>query len=252
MTTSNSKSSETTRGRLIGVGVGPGDPGLLTRNAESAIRRADRVVAPTTSTSQPGRAETVVRGALDHVEFTRVSFDMTPNDVDGGESARERSHLAAAARVRPFLDAGETVAFITIGDPNIYSTFPSLVSALRTLGSTPHVSTVPGITAFQDLASRSGTVLLDGSDSLSLVTALSGAEELEHALGYGERAVVVYKGGRYIREISAVVKRFDRLDGAVVGELMGLSGERICSLRDYDADEASYLVTVIVPARLPR
>lgn len=237
-------------GRLTGVGVGPGDPDLLTRGAVAVLVSADRVVAPTTDGSAPGRAEAVVHEVLPDLPLTRLTFDMTPDGVAEGVEARAASHRAAAEQLVPWLDAGEHVAFVTLGDPNIYSTFPSLVSAVRGLGREPEVRTVPGVMAFQALAARSGTVLTDGTQSLSLVTALDGTGPLEEAIGDPARTVVVYKGGRHLPAIAALLGRHGRLDGAVLGELLGLPGERIAPLAGADGP-ASYLATVIVPPSAP-
>lgn len=231
---------------MTGIGVGPGDPTLLTRRACVAIEEADRVVAPTTSTEAEGRAEGIVREALPGTAITRLPFDMTP-DGDGGEDARAASHRAAASRLAPWLDAGEHVAFVTLGDPNIYSTFPALVGALRGLGRRPQVETVPGITAFQALAARSNTPLLDGKETLLLVTALDGTAHLQAALEDDDRAVVVYKGGRYLPEMAHLVEARGRAERAVVGELLGLPGERVRPLAEAGEVPASYLATVIVP-----
>jgi precorrin-2/cobalt-factor-2 C20-methyltransferase len=238
--------SAPTRGRLTGVGVGPGDPGLLTRRALEVLRAADRVVAPVTAGAGPGRAESVVREALPELQVTRLPFEMTR------ATSREESHAAAAHALVPWLDAGEHVAFVTLGDPNVYSTFPALVQALRATGREVAVETVPGITAFQDLASRAGMVLLDGTESLSLVTALDGTDHLEAALSDPERAVVVYKGGRFVPAIAELLARHGRLAGAVLGEHLGLAGERICPLAEAAGAEASYLATVIVPPAVAR
>jgi precorrin-2/cobalt-factor-2 C20-methyltransferase len=188
----------------------------------------------------------VVRAALDGLEVTRLPFDMNP-DPDGGAEARHRSHLAAAEVLAPWLETGDHVAFITLGDPNIYSTFPSLVGALAELGCHPEVDTVPGITAFQALAARSGTVLLDGTESLSLVTALDGTGPFAEALAQPDRAVVVYKGGRHVPALARLLEKHGRLDGAVLGELLGLEGERVAPLAEVADGPASYLATVIVP-----
>lgn len=219
------------------MGVGPGDPDLLTRRAIAVLAACDRVVAPVTAGAEPGRAESVVRSAIPGLEITRLVFEMT----------RDASHAAAARALVPWLEAGEHVAFVTLGDPNVYSTFPALVAALRADGHEVPVETVPGITAFQELAARSATVLLDGTESLSLVTALDGPGHVADALADPERAVVVYKGGRHVPAIAAMLADRGRLDGAVLGEQLGLAGERVQPLADAAGEPASYLATVIVP-----
>lgn len=232
--------------RLTGIGVGPGDPELLTLGAVRILREADRVVAPTTDSARPGRAESIIAAAVPGLAVDRLLFDMSP-DAEGGGVARAASHLAAAARLEPWLRDGEHVAFVTLGDPNVYSTFPSLVAALAELGWHGEVTTVPGITAFQALAAETGTVLLDGAESLSLVTALDGTVEVERALEESTRAVVVYKGGRHIGAVAQLLADRGRLEGAVYGERLGLDDQRIGPLDEAGDGPASYLATVIVP-----
>jgi precorrin-2/cobalt-factor-2 C20-methyltransferase len=235
------------QGQLVGVGVGPGDPGLVTRLAVSTLERADRVTAPTTSPDSVGRAEAIVRQILPDLRIDRLPFDMTADHAPGGHEARAASHRTAATALAPWLGDGQTVAFVTLGDPNVYSTFPSLVDEVRRLIPEVRVSTVPGITAFQALAGRSGTVLLDGTESLSLVTALDGVDHVADALADPDRAVVIYKGGRFLPAIAALLADHGRLEGAVYGELLGLPGEQIGPVAAASDRPASYLATVIVP-----
>lgn len=235
------------QGRLVGVGVGPGDPGLVTRLAVSTLEGADRVTAPTTSPDSVGRAEAIVRQILPDLRIDRIPFDMTTDRAPGGRDARVASHAAAAATLAPWLAEGQVVAFVTLGDPNVYSTFPSLADEVRHLLPQASISTVPGITAFQALAGRSGTVLLDGTETLSLVTALDGVDHVADALADPDRAVVIYKGGRHLPAIAALLADHGRLDGAVYGELLGLPGEQIGQVASAADRPASYLATVIVP-----
>lgn len=226
-------------GRLTGVGVGPGDPELLTVRALRVLRDADRVVAPTTSDDAVGRAEAIVREAVPGIVVERLVFDMT--------TQRAASHEAAAARLLPALESGDHVAFVTLGDPNMYSTYSSLVAELRRRTSDLVVDSVPGIMAFQELASRSGVVVLDDSERLHLVTALDGPEEVEEALADDDAAVVIYKGGRHLPEIARMLDKRGRLDSAVFGELLGLPGERLGPVSSASDRPATYLATVIVP-----
>lgn len=229
-------------GRLVGVGVGPGDPDLLTVRAVAALRRADRVVAPATAVDAVGRAELIVRQAVPGVAIERLPFAMAPSRAE-----RDRSVAGAARRVAELLDGGE-VAFVTLGDPLTYSTFSSVAAAVRGLRPTATVEQVPGIMAFQALAARTGTVVTDEAERLVVRTALDG-EDVGADLDDPRATVVLYKGGRRLPDLAAAAAAAGRIDGAVAGELLGMPGERVGSLGDLAAaGPASYLATVIVPA----
>ena len=227
-------------GRLVGVGVGPGDPELVTTKAIRVIRESDHVVAPSTAPDAIGRAEAIVREAAPGTPIDRVCFDMS---VDAEATCRE----IAATVLIPRLRQGLQVAFVTIGDPNMYSTFSSVATAVRSADPCAAIDTVPGIMAFQALAAKSDTVLLDGVESLTLLTALDGMGPIQSALSCDQRAVVIYKGGRNAAAIRSCIESSGRLEGAVAGELLGLPGERVVAARELDGCPASYLSTVIVP-----
>jgi precorrin-2/cobalt-factor-2 C20-methyltransferase len=147
-------------GRLVGVGVGPGDPELLTVKGLRVLREADEVFVPVADTGEVGRAEATVREYVDEGRIKRLLFALS-DDTE----ARARNWTNAAQGVSEHLRSGKTCAFATIGDPNVYSTFTYLARAVREVEPDVQVETVPGITALQDLASRSGTVLLEGDPS---------------------------------------------------------------------------------------
>jgi len=233
---------------LIGIGVGPGDPGLITVRAVAELRNADRVLAPSTGAASLGRAEIIVREVAPDVAVERVRFVM---EVDG--PARSAALVAAAERVVAALDAGERVAFVTLGDPNVYSTFSSLADEVRDRRPAVPVETVPGVMAFQDLAARAGTVLVDGDERLVLVPARAGADPavVTAAADDHHAAVVVYKGGGRLPQLADALAAAGRLDGAVIGELLGLPGGRVAKVADVADRPASYLATVIVPPVRP-
>jgi precorrin-2/cobalt-factor-2 C20-methyltransferase len=136
-----------------------------------------------------------VREYLDEGRVRRVLFALS----DDAE-ARERNWTDAAREVSGHLREGKTCAFATIGDPNVYSTFTYLARTVRATLPDVAVETVPGITAMQDLASRSGTVLLEGDERLALLPFTAGEERLREALASFE-TVVCYKGGNRMPEV---------------------------------------------------
>ncbi len=272
--------------RLVGVGVGPGDPELVTVKAVRVLASAGLVLVPVmagTVAAEPGRAEATVRAHIDGARIRRVAFAL--NDRGGVTPGRQAAWSAAARAVAGAFAAGTaTVAFATIGDPNIYSTFSYLAQTVRGLVPGVTIETVPGITAMQDLASRSGTVLAEGSESLVLLPMLGASRGGEPSLDTPLRAlrdaldrhdtVVAYKlgaagtrngavadtpagkppdGPAFVPALLAALRESGRLDGAVYGARLGLAGEDIRPASALAGlAEVPYLSTLIAPGRRTR
>jgi precorrin-2/cobalt-factor-2 C20-methyltransferase len=231
--------------KLIGVGVGPGDPELVTVRAVRVLREADVTLVPVLALdqSEPGRAESVARAYTDNTE--RVVFALA--DRGGVTERRAAAWDAAADRVvSAFADGATTVAFATIGDPSIYSTFTYLAHTVRERCPGALIDVVPGITAMQDLAARCGTALAEGTESLGLVTLTAGVKRFRAALESYD-TVVAYKFGSVAEDVREVLADVGRLDEAVYGARLGLPSEDIRSARDIDGP-VPYLSTLIVPA----
>lgn len=230
--------------RLIGVGVGPGDPELVTLKAVRVLREADRVFVPVLGPDEPGRAETTVLAHTSPDRLERLTFALNER-VDAAR--REHYWDAAGARVAEWLrETGGTAAFATIGDPNVYSTFGYLAQTVRDLVSSVVVETIPGITAMQALASAAGVPLVEGVEPLVLLPLARGAATLKDALAYAlDGTVVAYKGGRHLREVAAAIDEAGR--DAILGSHIGLPDERVEPLSD--VDNAPYLSSVLIPAR---
>src|SRR3954452_19633407 len=207
--------------KLIGVGVGPGDPEHITLKALRALAEADVIFVP-----DGGRAAEIVS---EHVDVEPLTFAMT--DV-----ARRAEHWERAAQ--RIASVAGTAAFATIGDPNLYSTFTYVAAAVRALVPDVVIETVPGITAMQDLAARSGTVLAEGDERLALVPYTAGDDALRSALSAFD-TVIVYKGGRHLPAVLRAVDDAGRVP--VYGEELGRPGETLVA----PEGSAPYFSTVI-------
>ena len=212
------------------------------------------VFVPVADSGETGRAERTVLFYAEAWRVERVVFALTRLDPDGTREhdlgAREQAWDAAAAQVaRWFAEhPGGTAAFATIGDPCVYSTFSYLAAGVRELVGELDVQLVPGITAMQDLAARSGTPLVEGREALALFPMTAGADRFREALRRGD-AVVAYKFGRMLPEALAVLRETGRLDGAVYGSRAraargGHPDRRPSWTR---TDPGPYLSTLIVP-----
>lgn len=233
--------------RLIGIGVGPGDPELVTVKAVTALRSADAILVPVMAPDEPGRAEAIVRAHLgDDPRIRRVVFAL--NDT-GGVTPRRAAAWDAAARTVTDLarDGAATIAFATLGDPNLYSTFTYLARTARDLVPALTVETVPGITAMQDLAARTGTVLAEGDEPLTLLP-LPGhrTEDRLRTVLAGDGTVVAYKFGARAPAVRDDLREAGRLDTAVYGARLGLDGERTGPAAGL-AGPLPYLSTLIAP-----
>lgn len=194
--------------RLVGVGVGPGDPELITLKAARLIRGAAVVFHPS-----HGLARSIAAAHLDPSRQELVAVDFPLGDgatAAGGVAARLRDGLAAV--------------FLTEGDPLLYSSFLTVAAALRRLDPGIELDVVPGVSSVTAAAARAGLGLGRGGERLAVLT--GGDEDLEAALLRCD-SVVVLKVGRGLGAALAALERTARTGEAVVVSRCGLPEEAV-------------------------
>ena len=165
-------------GTLYAVGVGPGAPDLLTLRAVEALRRVDVILAAASPRNDYSRALETARPHLrPDVRLQRLEFPMT-HDRATLRAAWEK----AAGITRDVLRGGENAAFLTIGDPLVYSTFGYLLKTLRQLDDSLPVEIIPGITSFQAAAARTRTILCESHETLCIIPGIRDEESLTQTL----------------------------------------------------------------------
>lgn len=229
--------------KFYAIGVGPGDPELLTRKAERILREADVVLAPVSRPGEASVALDTVREFLEEgcQEIIIHQFPMT-SDKDVLVKAWQEAAAIIAARV----EAGKDVAFITIGDPLLYSTFIYLLRIFRETYPQVEIEIVPGISSINTSAAVAGVPLAEAEEKIVIIPATSGIEAIRKALSEYD-TVVLLKVKPIYAEIIALLKEMGRSGSSLFVERVG--GERQKVLTDLDlmaAHTPDYLSLMII------
>jgi precorrin-2 C20-methyltransferase / precorrin-3B C17-methyltransferase len=236
-------------GRLYGVGLGPGDPSLMTVRAVEVIRSAD-VVAYHSARHGRSIARSIAERHLrpDHVEEPLVYPVTTePTDHPGGyRAAMEEFYEKAAARLAAHLDAGRSVAVLAEGDPLLYGSYMHMHKRLAHRYPT---EVVPGVSSVGAAAARIGAPLVEGEEVLTVLPGTLPEEELAARLASSDTAVVL-KLGRAFPAVRRALERAGRLGDAVYVERATMSGERRAPLAEVDPGSVPYFSVAVLPSRV--
>lgn len=230
------------KGKLYGVGVGPGDPELMTLKAHRILGEADIIAVPKTAADRDSLALSIARrGVAERKEVLELHFPMTQDSQE-----LQHSWEKASESVRSHLDQGRTVAFITLGDPAVYSTY--LYLHHRVVKGGYEAEMIPGVTSFCASAAALGLGLGENSESIAIVPSVVEWENLGETLQKFE-TIVLMKVAKSLPRLHTLLRKQGLLDRSVLVIRCGMPDERI--IHDWGSlvasgEKISYFSTMIV------
>ena len=221
------------KGVLYGVGVGPGDPGLLTLKAVNLIKDCDIIAIPHRKAGECFAYRIAVKAVPEAKDKPVLPVDM-PMTRD--RALREAAYGAGVEKVAASLSEGNNIVFLTLGDPAVYSTFAYLAPHIKKMGF--EVVWVPGVTSFCASAAALGSPLCTDREALHVIPGGINAEEALKLSG----TKVFMKGE--LSPLLGAIKGSGQNAQAV--ENCGIEGEHIYETADAVPEDAGYYLVTIV------
>ena len=222
--------------QLTGIGVGPGDPDLLTVKAVKAIQNADTIMCPASAEDRPSIALSVVDSLIDkskNQEVVKLIFPMT-KDKDILETHWKENSKIMAEKVL----SGKNVVYLTVGDPYLYSTWIYMHREISQIHPEIKITVIPGIVSMFTFASKVGVSIAEGAEKVSIIPScydLSSVKEIAK----NSEVLVFLKDGRYFDQVIELVRESGFPDDSIfaIGQDLGTDKEIIRKLRLGDVND---------------
>ncbi len=197
-------------GKIYGIGVGPGDPELLTFKAYRILKEVDVLCVPKSKTERDSLALTIVTRAVQRkYEVLELLFPMNHD-----KEVLKYHWDTASEKMAGLAREGKTLAFITIGDPMFYSTYAYILERVKRKFPDIEIETIPGVTAVAACSSLINEPLTEGDEKLAVIPAAYGISAIKEALQSYD-SVVLMKVNRLFDEVAGLLEEMKLLDKAV-------------------------------------
>lgn len=202
-------------GIFFGIGLGPGDPELITLKAVRAIQQADCIFVPKADAKEESIALEIVKG---YVEGKRVVEQVYPMTKD--KAVLNAAWRKAAEEVRDEVMAGRNAVYLTIGDPLTFSTYIYLLQYLESMLPENAINTIPGITSYNAAASLGNFPLLSGDERLAVIPVPRDVSELRPVLDAFD-TVVMMKVAKKLDEVIRLLEDMKLIENALFASYIG-------------------------------
>ncbi len=223
-------------GKLFGIGVGPGDPELLTGKALKCVRACDVLAVPGTRKEETAAYKIVVQAAPEIVEKAFLELEM-PMTKDKEKLAE--SHRKAFGRIREALDQGKQIGFLTLGDPCIYSTYIYMHKLAVEAGYETEI--INGIPSFCAVSAKLNQALVEQSQMLHILPSTYGVEAGMDLPG----TKVLMKPGKKLKSIKEKLAEYPDSQASMI-ERCGMEEERIYRTAGEIPEQTGYYSLLIV------
>jgi precorrin-2/cobalt-factor-2 C20-methyltransferase len=235
-----------TNGVFYGIGIGPGDPDLITIKAANILSQCRTIFVPKARATEESIALTIAAKHLHpQADIRKLVFPMTTD-----KNKLHQSWIDNAKEVAATLKSGSDAAFLTLGDTMLYSTYIYLVRALRDELPDARIVTIAGITAFSAAAALTHFPVGTGKLPVTIVPTSDNLEELRRILAR-KGTKVLMKIGRRLDAILEVLEETGILDRSLLVSRVGIANQRVetdlRALRGRNSD-VGYLSIILVPA----
>lgn len=229
-------------GTLYGLGVGPGDPELITVKAFRVIQESQVVAYPKKRRGSKSYAHRIIDTYLrpGEKEMLGLVFPMTKD-----QEVLDREWANTVELVWKKLSKGKDVAFVTEGDPLLYSTFIHMMRLMQQQHPEVEIKSVPGISSFNASASRLGIPLADGDDYVAMIPARDDYDAMRKAIEDHD-AVVFIKVAKVMDLMLKVLKDLDLLHKASVVTKVTSDEEIIWNVDELEDADLEYLTLMVV------
>lgn len=207
-------------GTLYGIGVGPGDPELLTLKAIRALKDVAHVFAAASSKNDYSLAQDIIREHLPTgVPIDQLHFPMTFNP-----DSLENAWTVNCEKVVEVLEAGRNAAFLTLGDPMTFSTFIYLMRKIKARLPQAKITVIPGVTSFHAAAACACLPLAEGEEVITVMSGAKGGQRLKEIAAHSDN-VVLMKTYKQLPEILTQIEEAGLQDRCCFISRCGLEGE---------------------------
>ncbi|MEC2073872.1 precorrin-2 C(20)-methyltransferase [Alkalihalophilus marmarensis] len=229
-------------GTLYGLGVGPGDPELLTIKAFRKLKETEVIAYPKKRKGSKSYAHRIIDLYIkpEEKEMLGLVFPMTKDPA-----ILEREWSNTVNLVWEYLKKGKDVAFVTEGDPLLYSTFIHMMKLMKSRHPEVNIQTVPGISSINGAASRLGIALAEGDDHVAIVPARDDFAEMKRVIIEND-CVIFIKVAKVMDLMLDVLRELDLVDKASVVTKVTSDEEIVWDIHELDRAELEYLTLMVV------